>query len=124
VKRYRWLIWAGFLLGWTYLLTFPVPEPLLETTETIVPSRRFYVAKTVHITGYLLLTVLTGWLAAPQRYRPLLMLFVMGHCVGTELIQEAFAHRTGSLLDVGLDQIGVLAGFLLSWKWWTEAPPG
>lgn len=117
---YRWGIWGAFLTGWTMLLLFPDPAPLIESAVEITPGRRYYIAKALHIACYFLLAVLTGWLRAPQRTRPLLMLIVMAHGALTELGQRELAHRDGNLSDVGFDTLGIVLGFLASWKWWTQ----
>jgi len=50
-----------------------------------------------------------------------MMFFLMAHATATEVLQVAlheWCGRGGSLWDVALDQLGVLVGFLIGWKWW------
>jgi VanZ family protein len=121
VKLHRWLVWTAFLVGWTLLLTLPVPRPLSEVAEQHIPGGRYAVAKTVHVLSYALFTILSGWLRTPLRYRPLLMFALMAHATLTEHLQVFLvdSQRQGSLFDVAFDNAGVLLGFLVSWTWWT-----
>lgn len=118
MKPYRWIIWVLFLVSWSFALLRPIPEPLVRTTEQFVS--RQVIGKTLHVCAYACLAILTGWLRAPLRFRPLLMLFIMAHGTLTELGQSLVPGRVGALLDVGIDNAGVLLGVLLSWKWWTS----
>ncbi|MFO0967566.1 MAG: VanZ family protein [Gemmataceae bacterium] len=118
MKLYRWLIWVAFLGFWTYLLLFPVPEELVQTTEHYI-GRRYIVAKTVHVTCYTILAILSGWLRIPTRFRPFLMFFIMAHGTITEHLQLFTSHRDGNLFDVGFDNCGILFGTLIAWRWWT-----
>lgn len=119
MRRYRWLVWGAYFLVWAYLLTFfDVPDSLVRVTEAVMPTRRFYVAKAVHLSGYAAFAALSGWLCVRQRYRPLLLFVLMIHGSATEICQEAFTNRDARLLDVGLNHVGVFIGFVLTWKWW------
>ncbi len=118
-KGRRWLIWTLFLAGWTALLVFPISShtgPLAE----IPAGSRFWIAKSMHVVGYALLTVLCFWLRTPRPWPFLLLFFVMAHGTATELIQLYVAGRSGQLHDVAFDHAGVLLGLLLSWRWWSQ----
>jgi VanZ family protein len=113
----RWLIWGLFCVVWTLALVMPIPSGAPGPTD---PAERKLLAKSLHVLAYLLFTVLTGWLQAPARYRVLLLFALMAHGTVTELIQLAVPSRTGSLIDVGIDHLGVLLGVLIGWKWWCK----
>jgi hypothetical protein len=120
----RWLIWAVYVTLWTTALVIPVPPTGLPVDD-FIELHRFLIDKTVHVSAYVVLTALTGWLTVPARYRLLLLFFVMAHGTATELTQWGLttlgiSERTGMLYDVGFDNVGVLIGLLLSWKWWTK----
>jgi hypothetical protein len=116
----RWLIWTLFVVAWTLALELPVPETGgLPGGVTI----KVAIAKSVHVAIYAALTALSGWVPVPARYRWLMMLFVMAHASGSELLQLAlqdYCKRGGSLTDVGLDHLGIVIGAAASWKWWTR----
>lgn len=96
---------------------------MLGPAESLAFGRRHLATKTAHVSCYALFAALSGWVRAPQQFRPLLMFFIMAHATSTELIQLTLAHRDGNLIDVGFDNAGILIGFLLTWKWWTEKGP-
>lgn len=121
----RWLIWIGVVVFWTIALEVPFPPP-----ETIVPgdvetieSYKYFVAKTVHVGVYVLLTVLAGRLPVAPTQRWLLSAFLIAHAWGTEWLQELlrdYCFRGGSLNDLGYDIAGILIGFILTWRSWTR----
>jgi VanZ family protein len=119
-RKVRWLVWGGYVLLWTGLLVMPGPAiERLHGTE-VTGTLKHILAKTAHVLGYGLMTVLCGWLHVPSRYRWLLMFFLMGHATLTEMIQYHFPElgRTGKLDDVAFDNFGILLGLLLTWNWW------
>jgi hypothetical protein len=124
--RWRWVLWSIYLIAWTVALLYPVPpETGVEQIDEFISPHRYVIAKTVHVSAYAVLTLLTGWLQTPLRSRPLLMFIVMAHGTLTELCQLAMTElewsvRIGHLRDVAFDNLGVLIGLLLSWKWWTR----
>src|SRR5437660_1716500 len=84
---------------------------------------KIVVAKGTHIAVYAFLAGLSAWVPLAARYRWLMMLFVMAHATATELLQVAlhdWCHRGGTLGDVAFDQIGILLGAAVTWKWWTR----
>jgi VanZ family protein len=119
---WRWAVWLLFFVLWTYLLCSSVPRQAEEAAEHIHFSRREWLAKFVHLAGYGLFAALGGWLRVPWRFRAPLLFVVMAHATVTELIQEHVPRRSGKLTDVGFDNLGVLLGMALSWKWWTAEP--
>lgn len=116
--RWRWTIWFVLFALWTIGLTRPIPD-FTEIVGDEAMQYRFHVAKTLHVAVYAGLTVLTAWLRAPMRWRIALMFFLMAHATVTEHIQLFVEGRIGHLHDVGLDNLGVLAGLIVSWKWWS-----
>ena len=46
------------------------------------------------------------------------MFFIMAHASLSELGQTALVERSGHLMDVVLDHMGIALGLLWSWKWW------
>jgi VanZ family protein len=115
----RWLLWAAYVAAWTTALLLPVPETGDWTVEELSLDLKFLFAKSLHVAAYAVMAGLTGWLRAPSRYRPLLMLFLMAHGTVTELLQLYVSHRTGSLADVAFDNLGVALGVLGTWRWWS-----
>ena len=118
MRRFRWLIWAFFLLAWTAALVYPDPAPFLHTAPWI--GLRPFVAKGMHVGCYALFAILSGWLRVPMRYRPLLMFVMMAHATATEIIQLEVSHRTGQLSDVAIDNAAILLGYIVSLPWWLE----
>jgi VanZ family protein len=117
-RRVRWWVWSLVIGLWTVFLLLPNSEgPLRELS----PERREVLAKIAHVVGYTALTVLSGWLRLPLRWRWVLIVILMGHASLTELLQRLpQIGRGGSLADVGWDHLGVIFGILLSWKWWVS----
>ncbi len=95
----------------------PVPTDV-HWPVTIIPGRRYFVAKSIHVCAYALLSLLTGWLQPRYRRRLALLFFLMAHASGTEWVQSNLSYRTGTVTDVVLDHCGIAAGLLLGWKWW------
>lgn len=117
----RWWIWTIFVVLWTIALEMPVPEPTVIPGGEVLVTRKKLFAKTAHVIVYAGFTVLSAWVPLAPRYRWLMILFVMAHATATELMQEAlyeWCHRGGALEDVAFDQLGILIGVALSWKWW------
>jgi VanZ family protein len=118
--RWRWCIWTAYLLLWSAGLLMPVPRDPWVIGE-LEGSPRIIFTKGLHFSAYALLSILTAWLRVPSRYRFLLMFLIMCHATLTEALQFTleFIGRNGNLLDVTIDQAGILLGMLLSWRWWT-----
>jgi VanZ family protein len=121
--KWRWLIWLVVVVLWTALLCSPIPEEAEQAVVGVIHfSRRELLAKMVHVIGYAFLTSLTGWLRVPWRFRVPLIFAIMAHGTVTEMIQLFIPSRTGRLTDVGIDNLGVLFGLVISWKWWSAEP--
>ncbi len=115
----RWTMWLMLLAVWTVALEVPVPSG-----GQVIQTYRYLIAKGMHVFVYAVLTFTAGWLRVPERFRWLVMFCLMVHAAATELLQQAleqWCHRSGSLADVGYDQIGIAIGVVLGWKWWTQA---
>ena len=116
----RWLVWGAFTLVWTTLLVLP------GSTFTRIglderPEIRLTVAKSLHILAYAIFTVLTGWVARSGPLSTVSALLFMAHATATELAQLYLVeNRSGTLGDVALDQIGILLGLCVAWRWWSD----
>ena len=121
----RWLIWSAFVIVWTIALEVPVKETEQLPGGEFIVSNKKLLAKSVHVVFYAILTVMSVWVPHNQRYRWLMMFFLMAHAWGTEMLQELLqpiCFRGGTLSDVGFDVLGILLGFAASWKWWMNEP--
>jgi VanZ family protein len=121
--KWRWWIWSGFMLAWTVALLAPTPpHGTWGESAELDMERKFYAAKTLHVSVYAFLSVLSAGLRAPARYRFLLVFCLMAHATLTEVLQvllEGITARNGNLMDVALDQIGITIGIAIAWRWWT-----
>jgi VanZ family protein len=117
-KKYRWLIWLAYVAAWSGALLAPIPQHLGVRIHDV--DLRFVLAKTLHVSAYAVLAVLSGWLRVPSRFRWMLALFLAGHATATEFLQQYLPPRIGAVNDIGLDLIGIALGCALSWKWWCE----
>ena len=115
----RWLIWLAYNALWTTLLVLP-GSTFTPVGPDDLPELRRFIFKTGHVLAYAVFAWLSGWVRAPARYRWLLLFFVMAHGTATELIQLKVSNRSGTLEDVGLDNLGVLLGLAVGWKWWSD----
>jgi hypothetical protein len=126
VSRWRWHFWSVYVLAWTIALLYPVvPETGISDVDEFIEPHRYLLAKSVHVSAYAVMTLLTAWLNAPMRYRWLLVYFLMAHATATEMGQWAMRElewsvRVGHLHDVAFDNVGVLIGLLVGWKWWMQ----
>jgi VanZ family protein len=130
-RKTRWLLWTGFVVVWTTLLLTPGPAINSLPGQEILAGHKYLVAKSLHVTGYAIMTILSGSLLVPARFRWLLVFFLMGHGAFTEMMQaHVIPGRSGELNDVAYDQVGVTIGLVLSWRWWVrpdaarQTPPG
>jgi VanZ family protein len=110
------------MLAWTAALLLPYPRSGPLSMADLDVNLRFLFAKSLHALAYAFLTVLTAWLRVPARRRSLMMFLLMGHATLTEVLQMTFESlgRSGSLLDVAIDNGGIAAGLLISWCWWMQ----
>lgn len=121
----RWLIWGVYVAVWTVALVLPVPARTGLPVDQLLVTWKAVIAKTLHVTAYAVLTLLSAWLRVPLRYRGPLMFFIAAHATLTELAQwgateAGWSERSGMLYDVGFDHLGVLIGLVVGWKWWTR----
>lgn len=74
--------------------------------------------KTMHVFVYAVMTLLWGWTMQSVRSRPLRFLVAASIAVGfgalMEWIQTMVPGRFGSVIDVVLNTLGVIAGLLLA----------
>ncbi len=120
-SRTRWVVWLVYFCAWTTGLLMPIPWHVSWEIEGLELDLKFFATKGLHVLAYSLLAILTGWLAAPVRWRWLLMFILMAHASVTELIQLWVPGRTGSLRDVLFDHGGIALGLLVSWRRWTAS---
>lgn len=120
LHRWRWWIWAGSTVVWAAMLILPVPQADFLELGDLRINLKFIIAKTLHVSMYAVLTAWAGWLAAPMRYRFMLIFFLMVHATLTEVVQRAMQAwgRNGSLQDVAWDHLGIAIGIAVSWRWW------
>jgi VanZ family protein len=117
----RWSLWTLFAIVWTVCLEAPGPLQQPDPSAITEMTLRLLIAKSLHVSAYAFFTVLSAWPRLPMRYRWLMMFFLMAHATVTEVVQAVMHEwwgRTGDLWDVAFDQIGILIGFLIAWKWW------
>ncbi|MFQ3649340.1 MAG: VanZ family protein [Gemmataceae bacterium] len=100
--------WLTLLGIWTYLLLLPSTKEISDWVNVPI-TRRFLVAKALHLGVYFLLAYLAAYL--PRRTAWWAILAV--HAALTELGQQFLPGRTGTLLDVMINLCGVLIGLLL-----------
>jgi hypothetical protein len=118
---WRWPIWVVYVLAWTVALLVPMAESAHADTLGLVIDRKFLFAKVVHVSAYVVMAALTGWVRAPLRWRFLLMFFLMGHATATEVLQHVTElGRTGALVDVAFDHLGIGLGMAATWFWWKQ----
>src|SRR5262249_8365491 len=111
----RVLLWAGLLVPWTWALLTPVPQEAVRVLGGVTPSYIF--GKTLHVGVYATLSVLTALLPMRRSWRLLLLLLLILHGATTEYLQQ-FVQRGSSLVDFGLDSLGIGLGCLLCWRRW------
>jgi VanZ family protein len=116
---WRWLAWGIYVLLFTTALVLP-QAAIGNWPGDLSPGGKKFIAKAGHVCAYALMTILSGWLRLPVRFRLLLLFFLMAHAGATEWIQLHFSHRTGIVDDVVLDHLGIAAGLAVSWKWWAK----
>jgi hypothetical protein len=106
------------LLGlWTWKLVSPNPVPDELRSGLAAAGLSYAAAKTLHLSGYALLTVLAGTLPVARRWRVGLVLMLYAHGVATEVIQTYVPNRTGTATDVLIDWAGISMGALAARRW-------
>src|SRR5262249_24920273 len=116
--RIRWLMWLVVLLVWTWAVLLPNPDAwaraflLRDGPDTEAePSWRghlfivvqsFLFSKTLHVTAYAVLTILSAFLRLASPHCWLMLAFMSLHGMGTEFVQSFEPMRHASWRDVGL----------------------
>ncbi len=114
VRGVGWCVCVGL---WTVALLTTTP---VEVGNALIPSARYFpAAKILHVCAYTFLTIFLSWLPL-GRWRWLLLAFLSLHAAGTEFLQQFVPGRTGKVMDVVIDHVGLLLGFVLTWKHWRE----
>ncbi len=130
--RARWLVWLLYATAWTAALLAPSPDEYYRAFRSwlglpppppaAAEMQEFIISKTLHVSAYFVLTLLTAWLQVRRPWRWAMLALLSLHAFGTELGQMLVETRHPSLRDVGLDHAGIAAGILLSWAWWRARP--
>ena len=116
--KLRWVIWSAYTAAWTTALL--TPHPAVVADEVLGEENAFYASKTLHVSAYAIMAILSGWLRLRSAWRRLFLAFLSIHALGTEFFQQFVPYRYPSWTDVGWDHIGILWGIILSWRWWQE----
>jgi VanZ family protein len=118
-SAWRWLALGLYVLVLTTALVLPAAAVGNWPAQLSLDQKKF-IAKSGHVCAYALMTILSGWLRVPVRFRLLLLFFLMAHAAATEWIQLNLSHRDGTVQDVVLDHLGIAAGLIVSWRWWSR----
>jgi VanZ family protein len=115
-KLLLWGLWCLTLAVWTSML---VTSQAAYAVSAVVPDDEtgFWVAKSGHVAGYALLSILAGCLPIGCVGRGLCRVFLVFHAGMTEYIQLFVPDRHGSWRDVGLDIVGIMLGLVLLSLW-------
>lgn len=104
------LAFATFLIVWTWALLSPHPVPESLRKELSI-DWEFLLSKALHAGMYTFLTVLGGTLARSWWGRIAVILFMLGHGIGTEIGQAVMGlGRHGCVRDGLIDIAGVIFG--------------
>jgi VanZ family protein len=110
------LIWLSAVTVWTALLLTSTPvevgHQVLEEWWHLVLS------KTLHMTGYGIITALAAWLRVPWPKNLALLGFIICHAVTTEYLQSFVALRSASPRDVLFNMLGISIGFIVTRQAW------
>ena len=125
MRKLGWCVWSVYAILWTAALVSPYtgPEHFGAGAVLFNLSLKFLIAKSLHLSAYAVWTILTGWLRPLLPWRFFLLFLLMSHAVGTEIIQQ-YVGRNGILEDAALDQLGILIGLAVSWRWWADVGRG
>jgi VanZ family protein len=116
-----WIIWFIYLSAWTVALLTPHPA---RAAQVVLPGHdlRYVVAKSLHVSAYLVLTILTGALPIRPPWRYLMLVLPSLHAMGTEFFQQFVPERSGTWADVGFDHVGICLGMGILLMWMSFAP--
>ena len=115
---FRFLVFAVFLGLWTWKLLEPnpVPESLSAQLSVFSPGDwRFWAAKSLHVGGYVFLTILAITLPVPRYWKWYFVGLLALHGVATEIGQTFVSNRFGSVRDVLIDWFGIGLG-VCAWR--------
>jgi hypothetical protein len=110
--RIRRRLWWLLVALWTFALCSPYPIHIRD--QLLPPVAGFSLGKTLHFSVYAFLSGTIPWVAV-HRWRWWLLGFLSFHGVGTEIIQLFVPDRSGSLTDVGINHLGIIAGAAIGW---------
>ena len=113
-SRLPWAFWLIPLLVWTLLLITPghwFPGGGRDTVGGMS------IGKLIHVFGYAALSGAAGWLNGSRSIRTAISFSLILHGGLTESLQLIVPFREGSLRDVGIDAISVIAGWLATLRW-------
>jgi VanZ family protein len=108
-----WACWWLLLILWTIGLLRP--EPIQLQHQLIPSSLGWIIAKGLHLGVYALLAFFASLLPGSPSFKLICFIILMVHAFATEFLQQWVKERTGSLLDVAIDLLGVALG-LGVWK--------
>jgi VanZ family protein len=115
-KALRWSLFGLTLAVWTGVLLSP-KAPLAVAVVVHDSTAKFWVAKTAHVCGYAVLSILVGCLPVGRRQRIGWWLFLVVHGGLTEYLQQFVPGRYPALRDVVLDTVGIMLGLAALWAW-------
>jgi VanZ family protein len=118
--KMSWPIWVAYAFIWSASLLTPQPVQIRDAVLSERPA--IFTSKFLHVGGYLGFAVLSAGLRLPAPFRWLLLAFLSLHAFGTEYLQQFVPQRTPSLVDAGLDHIGIVLGLAITWKLWFSMP--
>ncbi len=105
----RGLLFLLILALWTWKLLEPIPVPA-RITQELSDVARFLLAKGLHLAVYAILMLLAMSLPLPAFGRCFLVGLLALHGVATEMGQTFIPGRTGSIVDVFIDWLGMGVG--------------
>src|SRR5205823_3806179 len=108
--RLRGFIWSLYIVAWTTALL--TPHPAVIADALLGEENAFYASKTLHVSAYAVMAILSGWLRVRSAWRQGLLTFLSLHALGTEFFQQFVPYRYPSWMDVGWDHIGILWGII------------
>jgi VanZ family protein len=114
--RVWWGVWLLYVALWSASLL--TPQPITVRNAMIPEDYHFVVTKALHVGAYAVFAALTAFLPS---WRRVMLAIVVLHGPLTEYVQQ-FVGRTGQVIDVGFDWLGVALGVLITWSRWRTDP--
>jgi VanZ family protein len=118
MHAYRWSVWTAYLVLLTGILVMPMPS--IPDDASSLRQGHFFMSKITHVASYAVFVLLSAWVRAPIRFRPILLMVVSLHAFAGEFLQQFSPTRFPSLRDVVFDHVGILLGAILTWRHWLE----